>query len=321
MRILIKRIEKRAHNIEETIGQFKNGLEFKILDSMSLGIEEMINQEIECLLLANLSKFPETIKTEPTLPLLEGKYIGEYDIPNKWKIGAIFKLDPDWHEYTYHAIQTDLGIIVFRSSKLKNYDVKIGNIFKFRVFDFEIMAWESIEGEKEIDPLAYEKNIIARFWDLLEKTREKCNQDAKLQKELIHEELLSWNYDDIGYFGSIMNHLALELNCSKDLKLLFRNSYKRFGHFCRGIVALGKKAVKDALFDLPEFHHDIMDGNYANSPEDIESPLYLVQEVVEEKSGKSIHEVKAQYFSNNVKYHEEMIYKLLDEEFNIQWDD
>ncbi|MFX0009962.1 MAG: hypothetical protein ACFE9R_06585 [Candidatus Hermodarchaeota archaeon] len=319
MRILIKRIIKREYNIEETIGQFKNGLEFKILDRMSSDITKMINEEIECLLLAKLFRFPKTVESKHTFLLLEGIYIGEYVIPNKWKIGSLFELDSDWHNFTYHAIQTELGIFVIRSSNLNHYNVKVGDSFKFRVIEFELMAWEPIKGEREIDALIYEKNIINKFWDLLESTRKECNQNAKLQKDLIHKELLNWTYDDIALFGSILNHLVLELRSKEDLKLLFRDSVDRWGHFCRGIIALGRKAFKDALFDLPEFHHDIMDGFYAKIPKDIESPLYLVQDVVEEKSGKSIQVVETSYFSEKIQYREKMIYRLLNEEFKIKW--
>ena len=319
MRVLIKRLNKREHNIEETIGQFKNGLEFKILDRMSFDIVKMINEEIECLLLAKLFRFPKTVESKHTFPLLEGIYIGEYEIPSKWKIGSLFELDPDWHEFTYHAIQTELGVFVIRSSNLNHYNVKVGDSFKFRVIEFELMAWEPIIGEREIDALIYEKNIIKKFWDLLESTRKKCNQNAKLQKGLIHKELLDWTYDDIGLFGSIINHLTVELGSKENLKLLFRDSVDRWGHFCRGIIALGKEAFIDALFDLPKFHHDIMDRVYAESPKDIESPLYLVQDVVEEKSGKSIQVVKTSYLSENLKYREKMIYRLLNEEFKIEW--
>lgn len=64
-----------------------------------------------------------------------------------------------------------------------------------------------------------------------------------------------------------------------------------------------------------------MDGVYAKAPKDIESPLYLVQDVVEEKYGKSIQVVKISYFSEKIEYREKMIYRLLNEEFKIEWDD
>lgn len=318
MRILIKRVTTREYNID-TIGQFKNGIEFKILDRISFGIDKMVGEEIECLLLAKLFRFPKAAELKPTFPLLEGTYIGEYDIPDKWKIGSLFELDPNWDEYTYHGIKTDLGVFVIRSTNLNHYDVKVGELFKFRVIDFELMAWESIEGEKEIDPLTYEKRMIEKFWNLMETTRSQCNRDAKLQRELIYKELLKWTYDEIWLFGSIITFLEINLSNKKEMQLLFRSSVDRWSDFCSGVIALGKKAVTDIEFDLPEFHHDMMDKKYADTPQDIVSSLLIIQDVVEEKSGKPIQVVERNCLSENIDYRKKMIYRLLSDEFKIDW--
>ncbi|MFW9971934.1 MAG: hypothetical protein ACFFDF_17225 [Candidatus Odinarchaeota archaeon] len=330
MRILIKQIEKGIYVQEEDritsfdiIGQFKNGIHISIKDNVPYDLRKFSSNEIECLLLANLSKFPDDISSnyKPSHIILEGTYMGEYSISEKWKVDGIYQLDPNWHDFNYHAIQTENGIIIVRSNKLINYKIMEGEKFKFKVIDFELMAWKPISGEKEIDPLAYEKNFIEKFWNLIESTREKCNNDSGLQKDLIYKALLEWSYDEIWLFGDIVNHLSNALRFDTILKGLFKKEVNKWGNFCRGIVALGRKPFNEAISNLAKFSHDINTGVYGESPKKIESSLYtLVQDVVEEKSGKTIYDVEELYLREDIDDYQQRIYEILDKDHNLNWE-
>lgn len=327
MRILIKQIGKGIYVQEEDriasfdiIGQFKNGIHFKIKDNVPYDLRKFCNNEIECLLLANLSKFPEDISSnyKPSHLIIEGTYIGEYVISEKWKVDDLYQLNPNWHDFNYHAIQTENGIIIVRSNKLINYKIIEGDKFKFKVIDFELMAWKPILGEKEIDPLTYEKNFIAKFWDLMESTREKSKQDSELQKKLIYKELLNWSYDEIYLFGFIKTRLEFQLQFNNMFKKIFEEHTKEGFDFATGVITLGKKAFTDAFLNPLKLYQDIEAGAYTEAANKIRSSLDIVQSVIEEKSGISINKVETSYISRDIEQIRDRINRILDDELNIE---
>lgn len=329
MRVLIKKVVPRMKTQEgeqissfNILGQFISGIEVKILDDIPFDLRQLENQEIECLLIANLFKIPKTAELKPNFPQMEGIYLGDYNIPNRWEIGSLYQLDQDWHDYTYHAIKTEDGLFTVKSNNLNHYDVKVGEKFKFKAIDFDLMAWEPIKGKKEIDPLTFEKKMIDKFWDLIESTHKIANNQGEDQLDLLKKELLNWDLNEIWLFDDILIHLSTALRFKHSyFQEKMEASINDWTDFYQGIVVLGRKIYNRALNRPKLFFQDILDRKHSENPKDIE--IYtasLTQDVVEQKTGKSIEYVADFMLRKDIEEVRDRIGILLDQEFNIDWD-
>lgn len=291
----------------------------KILDEEPFDLRKKENEELNCIIFANIIKSsinPERGK-EHDYQVLTGTYIGEYKVPEDWELGRLHERYMLFFQ-TYHAIKMKSGVILISPKASMENSLTKGEECHITATRLELLSWKTIDGEKLIDPLAYERSLIKKFWSLIESTREKCKNNPELQKKLISKELLNWSYDEIWLFGDIVNHLSNALRFDTILEGLFKKKVNKWGNFCRGIVALGKKPFKEAISNLAKFSHDINTGVYGVSPEKIESSLFtLVQDVVEEKSGKTIYNVEELYLSKDIDDYQQRIYELLDEEHNL----
>jgi hypothetical protein len=194
VRVLIKEVKPNVTDREDPnkitsfwiYGLLKSGRKIKIYDSETFDLRKYENHELNQLIFCKLSNIPDDVINEDEFynPVLEGEYLGGFKIPKKWKISWRFGPIKKEKPISFHAIQTENGILIVKPNNLKNYSVKPGERFKFKVVGFDLMAWEHIKGKNTIDPNAFEKKMINKFWDIMELTRNKANKDTT--KQLIY---------------------------------------------------------------------------------------------------------------------------------------
>lgn len=329
MRVLIKKVEYDEVSREgPTIihsfwiyGLLKNGREIKIFDSVTFDLRKYENQELDLLIFCKLSNIPNDAINGDELyyPVLEGEYLGEINIPDNWKIGWRFKPKNKENPIIFHAIRTENVILIIKPNNIKNYSVKYGDKFKFKVIRFDLMAWEPIEGKKIIDPTNFEKNIINKFWILIESTHEKSKHNTEQQIQLLNKELMKWNYDEIWLFDDILKHLSTALRSNHSFyKEKLEVSVDNWTGFYQGIVALGNTVYKKALLEPKRFFHDVLAIEYSDNPRAIELVTKeLIQNVIEKKSEKSIEYVVGFMLRKDIEDVRERIGAILDIEFKI----
>ena len=90
-----------------------------------------------------LSRIPidDSTKDEPENPILQGKYLGRYEIPQKWEIPRSIKLEYE-HIQEYHSIQIEGGEFIINPSVIKYYSIKEGEEFAFKSIGLELWAWQ-----------------------------------------------------------------------------------------------------------------------------------------------------------------------------------
>ncbi len=242
MRVLIKKIEPDVVNREGPAiissfwiyGLVKSGREIKIFDSVPFDLRKFEGQELNLLIFGKLSSIPNDIINGNELysPVLEGEYLGEFNIPDNWEIGWRFEPKNKENPITFHTIQTEIGSLIVKTNNLKNYSIKPGTKFKFKAIGFDLMAWEPTEGKNLIDPTTFEKNIIYKFRNLMDSTHEKSKYNTEQQIQLLKKELMNWNYDEIWLFNDILKHLSTAL---------------RSNHSFRTIQLLNKELIQNIM--------------------------------------------------------------------------
>jgi hypothetical protein len=326
MRVFINKVGKSTYDrtSEKIIdfwieGILESGKIIHFFDVDPFDLRDFEKEEINCLIFAGVNKLPFQKKTKEDFahPIFSGKYLGEYEIPNNWKLGSLHLDFMDLFS-KYHAIQITEGIILTSPKNAKYLLLNKGDSFKFKVTKLELLAWEPIKGEKTIDPFKYERRFIEKFWNLMESTREKCNKDKELQKELIHEELLDWTYDELSLFYSVVSYFNVVLRTNKKLRAHFGEEINGWSCFLQGIIALGREAFRNVFINFDKLKNSIENGKYAESPKKIVLALQSIHfRVFEEKSGLTKEEAYYKYVRKDIKKLRERIKSILDEEMKI----
>ena len=168
--------------------------------------------------------------------------------------------------------------------KILNELVKMGDDYaKEKVRDYLIFV-------KKRKPLPLK---IETFWEIIERTRRKSNDDAFLQEKLIINELLTYSIEDISVFDEIFSFFTSKL---QDNEGLARELVKNFEIFlsddgwyylCLGVVGLGKELYTMALYEAPKFIKLLKTGKFGH-PRNLEYEFYAIMfKVMDELLGSS----------------------------------
>ena len=97
-------------------GLLKSGRKIKIFDSETFDLRKYENQELNQLIFCKLSNIPDDAINgdEFYSPVLEGEYLGEFKIPNNWKISWRFEPIKKEKQINFHVIQTENGILIVK---------------------------------------------------------------------------------------------------------------------------------------------------------------------------------------------------------------
>jgi hypothetical protein len=129
------------------IAQLENGMIIELFDYKCFAREIEVNSTIDCLILAfyadivnvgNSSK-----KYDRARPILTGKFIGDYTIPEEW-VNLMRKSIFPGRTTQYPAVKTENGLILLYFWK-KPLDLHIGEVITFNEGRLDLLAWKPIE--------------------------------------------------------------------------------------------------------------------------------------------------------------------------------
>jgi hypothetical protein len=124
--------------------QLTNGQNIEIFDATPYDLRNKINQSIECLVIAtfiDIVNEPNQIKK----PLLNGKFLGKYDISSKWENifeggNKVYKLASEWY-----AVDSEGSIFLVTLSNEDIKSLRKGDDINMVVGRYDLVAWYSIE--------------------------------------------------------------------------------------------------------------------------------------------------------------------------------
>ena len=154
------------------VAELDNGMIVELFDPECFARNFEINKIIDCLILAFYVQDINAVNFEyghdKEHPILTGRYIGEYTLPNNW-VERIKKLKPktysevqvstsdgqilanyDKHKkvkeelHTYPAVQTVNGILLLSFDSIPK-ELNIGDIITFSVGRLDLLAWRPID--------------------------------------------------------------------------------------------------------------------------------------------------------------------------------
>lgn len=144
MKVIVKEVyegaEEQGQILEFWIKvQFANGESIEIFNWGEFDLRKYINREVNCLILAMLRKNPLIINQKNS-KILEGVYLGEYIIPEKWK-----KYSKGHVLVGYHGLKTNKGKFLVEPDDLHELSINKGDKVKFNVLRYDLLAWYLIE--------------------------------------------------------------------------------------------------------------------------------------------------------------------------------
>lgn len=124
------------------IGQLDNGMIIELFDYKNYAREFEVNMTIHCLIVAfypQINSIDFTKGHKRDKPILTGRYIEEYLIPESW-----WTYDESLKSKTYPAVQTVNGIILLYFNKYPT-DLKDGDVITFFEGRLDLLAWRPLE--------------------------------------------------------------------------------------------------------------------------------------------------------------------------------
>lgn len=115
-------------------------------ETYDFDLREYQGKVVDCLIEAfmpqDINSIDENEEYDPRHPIIEGKYIGKYELPKKWEPCK------DKNEFLYkinlEAVETKDGIMIIDSNDFK-IPVNKGDIIIFTVGRLDLNAWLPIE--------------------------------------------------------------------------------------------------------------------------------------------------------------------------------
>ena len=157
MKVYIKDIETRTYDPYEDkihsfkiLGQLENSRMVKIRDLRPFDLRNFIGKVVDCLIsvsvMGYINAIQESDEKNISSPVIRGKYLGEYTIPEKWKQCKGFKNIQGKHAIDYYGV---VFLITQRDFQRQNIEVKIGDEIIFQAGGLELKAWLPLEeGQK-----------------------------------------------------------------------------------------------------------------------------------------------------------------------------
>lgn len=124
-------------------GKTESGLKV-VLYVDGFDLREYEGKVVDCLILAFMAQDINSIDENETHdlhhPIIKGKYLGSYKIPDEW-----LKCEKDLLLEAYYGIQTQEGIYLIELIDIEGLSIKKGEDIIFTVGRLDLLAWLPIE--------------------------------------------------------------------------------------------------------------------------------------------------------------------------------
>lgn len=132
------------------LGQLENSRMVKIRDIKPFDLRNFIGKVVDCLInvsvMGYINAIQESDEKNSKSPVLRGKYLGEYKIPEKWEQCKGYKIVQGKHAIEYDGM---IFLITQRDFQRQNIEVEIGDEIIFQAGGLELKAWLPLEeGQK-----------------------------------------------------------------------------------------------------------------------------------------------------------------------------
>ncbi|MHA1147088.1 MAG: hypothetical protein ACTSR8_02475 [Promethearchaeota archaeon] len=153
MKVKIKDVIKSGYNPYEdkvfsydVIVKLENGRELLVRDDVPWDFREYIRKQLDFLIsaayISKINLITESEEKNNKSPVIRGKYIGEYTIPEKWLQCEGFKGYPRKHAVDYEG---NIFLITQRDFRRQGIEVQVGEEIVFMAAGLELKAWLPIE--------------------------------------------------------------------------------------------------------------------------------------------------------------------------------
>ncbi len=120
----------------------ENGRLVLIRDEKPYDFREYIGKEVDLLIrisyMNKINAITKDINDTTKNPIIKGKYLGKYNIPEKWKKNEDFSDISGYHAINYDGM---IFLISPRDFIRHSVTIKIGEEFTFQTAGMEIEAW------------------------------------------------------------------------------------------------------------------------------------------------------------------------------------
>lgn len=150
MKIYIDKVNLGATYMGETYdfrvyGRTESGKEVILFDD-KFDLREYQGKVVDCLVDAfmaqDINSIDENEEYDPRHPIIEGKYIGKYELPKKWE--PCKNKNEFLYEINLDAVETKDGIMIIDSNDFK-VPINEGDNIIFTVGRLDLKAWLPIE--------------------------------------------------------------------------------------------------------------------------------------------------------------------------------
>lgn len=143
MKLLVKNIspEEGDDTYESWIYiQLENKVQLEVYNPLFFDLQNFIGKRIEGLIEINILRNVNKIPLKSKYPLIEGKYITNYEIPPKW-----LKSNKDLPSFNYDAIETSDGIFLVAHKRIEKENIIKNEFISLYAVKFVLVAWLPIE--------------------------------------------------------------------------------------------------------------------------------------------------------------------------------
>lgn len=157
MKVIIKEIKKSGYDPQEDkiysfliLGELENGRVVSIRDERPYDLRNYLGKTLDCLIWISFMSKINSIKENDDIniksPIMRGKYLGEYNISNKWEKCEDFNRFSGYHAIDYEGM---IFLISPRDFERQSVQIKHGEEIIFQAAGLELVAWLPIEDEQE----------------------------------------------------------------------------------------------------------------------------------------------------------------------------
>jgi len=115
-------------------------IQLEVYNPLFFDLHNFIGKRIEGLIEINILRNVNKTHLENKYPLIEGKYITNYEIPPKW-----LKFNIDLPSFKYEAIQTSDGIFLVAPKRIEKENIIKDEFISLFAVKFVLVAWLPVE--------------------------------------------------------------------------------------------------------------------------------------------------------------------------------
>ncbi|MEJ2251393.1 MAG: hypothetical protein P8Y97_17290 [Candidatus Lokiarchaeota archaeon] len=124
-------------------GKTSNGKSIVLYDD-GFDLRKYEGKVIKCLILAfmaqKINPKEENKELDPFHPIINGQYMGEYEVPEEWS-----EYDYDLNLEGYHGVQTKDGVFLLEPTDLQGISIEKGEEIIITVGRLDLLAWLPID--------------------------------------------------------------------------------------------------------------------------------------------------------------------------------